>query len=76
MDEHGRLRICKTGFDSSAGYLHEIIVLGVCRIRMRPREGRGPGSIPGEGTYVTLEPDGEAVACKAKEVGSTPTGVF
>ena len=64
-DEHGRLRICKTGFDSSARYLNEFNVLGVCRIRTRPREGRGPGPIPGEDTYTTLEPDGSAAACKA-----------
>ena len=51
-------------------------VLGVCRIRTRPREGRGPGPIPGEDTYWTLEPDGEATGCNPVEVGSTPTGVF
>ena len=40
-------------------------VLGVCRIRTRPCEGRRPGSIPGADTYLTLEPDGTAAACKA-----------
>ena len=43
----------------------DLHVLGVCRIRTRPREGRRPGSIPGEDTYLTLEPDGTAAACKA-----------
>ncbi len=50
-------------------------VLGVCRIRTRPREGRGSGSIPGKGTFTTLEPDGTATGCNPVEVGSTPTGV-
>jgi hypothetical protein len=30
--------------------------LGVCRIRTRPSEGRGPGSIPGEGTFSVRSP--------------------
>ena len=40
-----------------------------------PSEGSDPGSSPGQ-DIVTLGPDGQAAACKAAEVGSTPTGVF
>ena len=58
------------------GVLKQIIVLGVCRIRTRPREGRRPGSIPGEDTYLTLEPDGQATGCNPVEAGSTPASVF
>ena len=48
----------------------ESIVLGVCRIRTRLCEGRRPGSIPGENTLsLTLEPDGQAAACKAVSSG-------
>src|SRR5262245_49179478 len=47
---HGSLRHCKTRFNSSAG-CYEIYVLGVCRIRTRPCEGRRPGSIPGEDAF-------------------------
>ena len=44
--------------------------------RSRLREGRGPGSIPGEDTEIlTLEPDGTATGCNPVQVGSTPTGV-
>ncbi len=43
-------------------------VLGVCRICIRPCEGRGPGSIPGK-DILTLEPDGTATACKAVQSG-------
>ena len=39
-----------------------------------PSEGSDPGSSPGQDT-ATLGPDGQAAACKAAEVGSTPTGV-
>src|SRR4051794_4417519 len=46
-------------------------------LRTRPCEGRGLGSPPGEDTrFITPEPDGQATACRAVEVGSTPTGVF
>ena len=50
-------------------------VLGVFRIRTRAREARRPGSIPGEDTDKTLEPDGAATGCNPVEVGSTPTSV-
>ena len=44
--------------------------------RTRLREGRRPGSIPGEDTEIlTLEPDGTATGCNPVQVGSTPTGV-
>ena len=39
-----------------------------------PSEGSDPGSSPGQ-DIVTLGPDGQAAACKAAEVGSTPTSV-
>ena len=32
--------------------------------------------LPPVGDLMTLEPDGQAAACKAVEVGSIPTGVF
>jgi hypothetical protein len=45
-------------------------------MRIRPCEGRGPGSIPGEDIpFLTLEPDGQATGCNPVQVGSTPTGV-
>ena len=46
-------------------------VLGVWRIRTRPCEGRGPGSIPGGDTFhfdnTTPMLDGRAAACKAAQ---------
>ena len=69
--QHVSLRNCRTRFDSSAGHLIHNYVLGVWRIRMRPCEGRGPGSIPGGGTFyfdnTTPMLDGRAAACKAAQ---------
>ena len=68
-EQYGSLRDCRTRFDSSAGHLIHNYVLGVWRIRTRPCEGRGPGSIPGGDTFhfdnTTLMLDGRAAACKA-----------
>jgi len=79
-DAHGRLRIGKTRFDSSAGCWDECS-RSVAE-RTRPCEGRRPGSTPGEDTEdLTPEPDGTATASGTVrsmvggyEVGSTPTG--
>ena len=48
---------------------------GTEKVRTRPCEGRGPGSIPGKDTLTAPEPDGTAIGCNPIEVGSTPTGV-
>jgi len=58
------LRVCRIARQRSklqdgVQFLGEVLnrfdnVLGVCRICMRPREGRGPGSIPGEDTVVVF----------------------
>jgi len=57
---HTSFRSCWTRFDSWTGCLPN--VLGVCRIRTRPCEGRSPGSIPGE------DADSSQLVSLAKEV--------
>ena len=49
--------------------------LGVCRIRTRLSEGRRPGSIPGEGTVVRIDPRecvGHTAVFEAARPGSIP----
>ena len=72
---HGRLRICKTGFDSSVGRSAKCPRSVPDQHATVRRSQTWFNSWRGRCNRLTLEPDGAATGCNPVQVGSIPTGV-